>query len=355
MTESVEKDAPAHIIYTSGTTGRPKGAVITHGNIEWMTLALVEYFDETTDDSVVCALPLFHAYALFQCLLAPLLAGAHIILHPGFDAREVLQCFEADKATIFFGVPTMFVLMLEALEAGPPADLSALRLVVSGGASIPVEVLEQWNEVTGAPICEGYGLSEASVMCICNVPGCARAGSIGLPLPGIDVQLTPVASGESGTGELHVRGPSIMKGYWQRPTDTSDVLSEGWLRTGDVVRQDADGYLYVVDRSKDVFQRGGFNVYPREIEEVMRQHPLVREVAVVGMPDPRYGEEGVAFIVPASAEIPNVDELVAFGRARLAGYKVPRKIQLVDELPKGPTGKVLKRELRARLTESVQS
>ena len=353
---AVDLNQVAHIVYTSGTTGRPKGAMITHDNLTWMIGALVRFFDETPADVVVCALPLFHAYALLQCMLTPLSVGARMVLLERFTPDGAMTAIQREHATSFFGVPTMYVMMLNA--ALERYDLSSLRLCVSGGASIPVEVLRRFQDTAKISICEGYGLSEMTVMAICNPPhGVQKPGSIGLPLPGLDARVVARDGQEQPrglAGEIVVRGPSTMLGYWGQPDATRNALEGGWLHTGDVGTCDADGYFYVVDRMKDMYIRGGYNVYPREIEEVLYSHPAVMEAAVVGLPDPVFGEEGVAFVVLAPGHPVPASDLIDYCRARLADYKVPRQIEFSDGLPKSSTGKTLKRELHVPSTGSTE-
>jgi long-chain acyl-CoA synthetase len=274
------------------------------------------------------------------------LAGACLTLVPRFDPAAALKVIERDRVTVFEGVPTMYVAMLDA-GAGV-ADTSTLRLCVSGGAALPLEVLRAFNETFGAEILEGYGLSETSPVASFNLRGNARAGSIGLPIEGVEMRVVDgedrdVPTGE--VGEIVIRGHNVMKGYWKRPDATAEAIRDGWFHTGDMARTDADGFFYIVDRKKDLIIRGGFNVYPREIEEVFYEHPAVLEAAVVGLPHPRHGEEVGAAVALKPGASATPEELREFVKERVAAYKYPRNVWLVEALPKGPTGKIVKREI----------
>ena len=332
----------AVILYTSGTTGTPKGAELTHANLRRNVEIVVEMLALGADDVILGALPLFHAFGQTAGLNAAVAAGACLTLIPRFHPAKALAIMERDGVTVFEGVPTMFAAML---HCGERPDTSALRLCVSGGAALPVEVMRGFEEAFACTVLEGYGLSETSPVASFNHPDRERkAGSIGTPVDGVDMKL--LDPGEDGIGEIAIRGHNVMKGYWNRPDATAEAIdADGWFRTGDLARVDEDGFFFIVDRSKDMIIRGGYNVYPREIEEVLYEHPAVREAAVVGIRDDILGEEvGAAVVLKPGAQA-DAAELRAFVKERVAAYKYPRKVWIVDDLPKGPTGKILKREI----------
>jgi long-chain acyl-CoA synthetase len=337
-----EDDDTAVIFYTSGTTGKPKGAELTHANLRRNVDTVVDMLQLTTDDVILGALPLFHAFGQTAGLNAAAAAGACLTLIPRFDPAKALSIIERDRVTVFEGVPTMFAAMLHSTDR---PDTASLRLCISGGAAMPVEVMRGFEDAFDATVLEGYGLSETSPVASFNHPDRERKpGSIGTPVTGVEMKLVDVCV--DGIGEIAIRGHNVMKGYWNRPDATAAAIdADGWFRTGDLARVDGDGHYFIVDRSKDMIIRGGYNVYPREIEEVLYEHPAVREAAVVGLPDEMLGEEvGAAIALTPGAE-PDVAAIQEFVKARVAAYKYPRRIWFVDELPKGPTGKVLKRDI----------
>jgi len=340
-------DDTAVILYTSGTTGQPKGAELTHAGLDSNARTTQEtLLDGTPDDVIMGCLPLFHVFGLTCSLNAGVLAGATLTLIPRFDGTKALSVIERDEVTIFQGVPTMFSAMLHSPDAGT-TDVSSLRLCVSGGSAMPVEVMRSFEETFGCIVLEGYGLSETSPVASFNHPHAERKpGSIGTPIRGVELRLvddngTDVPAGE--VGEIAIRGENVMKGYWQRPEDTAKAIPDGWFRTGDLARRDEDGYYFIVDRKKEMIIRGGYNVYPREIEEALYEHPAVAEVACVGIKHPDLGEEVAAAVALKPGATADVDELREFAKARVAAYKYPRHVWLVDALPKGPTGKILRR------------
>ncbi|TWP37884.1 long-chain-fatty-acid--CoA ligase [Leekyejoonella antrihumi] len=351
-TDLVDRDDSdtAVILYTSGTTGRPKGAELTHGaldkNQEVTARTLLEL---TANDVVMGCLPLFHVFGLTCGLNTSVAVGSTLTLIPRFDPRAALDTIAAHHVTVFEGVPTMYQAMLAAGEQHD-ADLSTLRVAVSGGSSMPVEVMRKFEERFDAVILEGYGLSETSPVASFNHPHAQRKpGSIGTPIEGVEMRLAQEDGGDSPAGEIGeiaIRGHLLMKGYWGRPDATAEAIRDGWFFSGDLARVDADGYFFIVDRSKDLILRGGYNVYPREVEEVLYEHPDVVEAAVVGIPDDHYGEEIVAYVVRRPDTRVTERELQEFAKERLAAYKYPRTITFIDALPKGATGKILKRELR---------
>jgi len=343
------EDDTAVILYTSGTTGQPKGAELTHHNL----FRNADVSSRTTcqiaaDDIVLGALPLFHSFGQSVGMNASLKVGACLTLVPKFDPGEVLATMQRDNVTHFYGVPTMFGALLHHPER-ESYDTSTLRTCITGGASMPVEVLRGFEDAFGAIVLEGYGLSETSPVASSNHPGMERKpGSIGTPLEGVEMQVVdeddnPVAQGE--VGEIVIRGHNIMKGYWQRPDATEEAMRGGWFHSGDMARTDEEGYFYIVDRKKDLIIRGGYNVYPREVEEVLFEHPKIREAAVVGVPHDEWGEEiGAAVVLHDGEELP-AEEVSAYVKERIAAYKYPRVVWFIDDLPKGPTGKILKREI----------
>jgi long-chain acyl-CoA synthetase len=340
----------AVILYTSGTTGKPKGAELTHSNLYRNTGAIASSLaDFSTDDVLLGALPLFHSFGQTCTMNSAVQSGATVTMLPRFDPEKALEILERDRVTVFQGVPTMYNAMLHADRAGS-VDCSALRLCMSGGAAIPVELIRAFEDKFGCPILEGYGLSETSPVASFNHPDRERkAGSIGTPIEGVEMQVwddegNEVAQGE--VGEIVIRGHNVMTGYWNRPEATSEAITgEGWFKTGDMAKVDEDGYFFIVDRKKDLIIRGGYNVYPREVEEVLYEHPAIQEAAVVGVPDEALGEEVGAAVVLRKGESLEADELKAYVKEQMAAYKYPRKVWFVDELPKGPTGKILKREI----------
>jgi len=341
-------DDTAVILYTSGTTGQPKGAELTHANlVRNVEVTLDDLLRLGPDDVVFGGLPLFHSFGQTCTLNSAMAAGATLLLLPRFDVAAALELLATHRATVFAGVPTMYAAMLGVVEA---PDLPDLRIAVSGGAALPVEVLHRFEERFGCQLLEGYGLSETSPVASFNQPGRVRkAGSIGTPVTGVDLRVVdnenrPLPAGE--VGEIAIRGHNVMKGYWRKPDETAAVLdADGWFRTGDMGRADEDGYYFIVDRKKDLIIRGGFNIYPREIEEVLYEHPAVAEAAVVGIPHLELGEQVGAAVALRPGSEATVEELRAHVRSQVAPYKYPRVVWLVDALPKGPTGKILKREI----------
>ncbi|MER7948728.1 long-chain fatty acid--CoA ligase [Streptomyces sp. NPDC096079] len=337
----------AVLLYTSGTTGRPKGAVLTHAGLRHNTEVNSVHIQEMRpDDVVVGCLPLFHIFGQICTMSAAVRSGASLVLVPRFEPGAVLDAVARERATVFEGVPTMYAALLQHPS---DADVSTLRMCISGGASLPVEILHGFERRFGCSVLEGFGMSETSPVVTFNHPDRPRkAGSIGTPIRDVEVRLLDdegrdVAPGE--IGELAVRGPNVMKGYWNRPEETAAAIPDGWLRSGDLARADEDGYLYVVDRKKDMIIRGGYNVYPREIEEVLHEHPAVALAAVVGFPHPELGEEVAAAVVLRPGARATPEELRAYVKERVAAYKYPRRVWLSEGLPLGPSGKILKREI----------
>jgi long-chain acyl-CoA synthetase len=342
-------DDDAVILYTSGTTGQPKGAQLTQANLaKNAELTTETLLGVSQGDVVMGCLPLFHVFGLTCGLNATIAGGGTLTLLPRFDPGKALEIIARDRVTVFEGVPTMYAAMLHHPDSAT-ADVSSLRTCVSGGAAMPVEILHGFEKAFGCVILEGYGLSETSPVASFNHPGAERKpGSIGTPVRGVEMRIVgpdgaEVPAGE--VGEIAIRGHNVMKGYWGKPEATADAIPDGWFRTGDLARVDEDGYYFIVDRKKEMIIRGGYNVYPREIEEVLYEHPAVAEAAVVGMAHDDLGEEVGAAVALKPGAAASPEELRDFVKQRVAAYKYPRLVWLVDELPKGPTGKILRREV----------
>jgi long-chain acyl-CoA synthetase len=349
VTERADDDA-AVIIYTSGTTGTPKGATLTHANLSAGADTARDLVDATPESVTAATLPLFHVFGMNSVMNVTVRARGMLTLIPRFTPEKALEVIERDHVTTFAGVPTMYTAMLHAPER-ERFDVSTLDLCVSGGSALPVEVLRGFDEAFGAKVLEGYGLSETTGMGSFNLPERERKpGSIGVPVGGTEFRLVDDDDHDAETGEpgeVVMRGPFVMKGYWGREEATEEVMRGGWFHTGDVATVDGDGYYFIVDRKKDLIIRGGYNVYPREIEETLYEHPAVREAAVIGVAHESLGEEVGAAVTLKEGAKATPDELRAFMKDRVAAYKYPRVVWLVDELPKGPTGKILKREISA--------
>jgi long-chain acyl-CoA synthetase len=353
-------DDTAVILHTSGTTGKPKGAMLTHDglgrNAEVCTRSVIEI---GPDDVVMGCLPLFHVFGLTVGLGCAVLAGATLTLTPRFDPREVLEVIEREGVTVFAGVPTMYSSLLSVASEAAPEATRSLRVCVSGGAALPVQVLFDFESAFGCVVLEGYGLSESSPAASFNHPHRPRkVGSVGTPIEGVQMRVVDLKGAEVArgqAGEIQIRGHNVMKGYWNLPEATEATITpDGWLNTGDVGRVDEDGYFYIVDRTKDLIIRGGYNVYPREIEEVLYEHPAVAEAAVIGISHDSLGEEvGAAVALKKGASV-DPDELRDYVKARVAAYKYPRRIWVVDELPKGATGKVQKRDITAPTSDRAR-
>ena len=343
----------AVIIYTSGTTGRPKGAELTHSNLFINAVVCADMFDCKPEDVNLIVLPLFHIFAMTVLMNVALLRGSSSVLLPRFDAAAVLNLLDKHKISLFAGVPTMYWGLnsyLDTHEFDISNITSNLRMCISGGASLPVPVLEKFEERFDLTILEGYGMSEGSPVVTFNQLDVGRkVGSVGTPVWGVKVKLVNedgevVPVGEKG--ELLYKGHNVTKGYYKNPEATSKTIANGWLHSGDIAVQDEDGFFYIVDRTKDMIIRGGLNVYPREVEEVMMKHPAVSMAAVIGVPDAEKGEEIKAFIVLNEGHHTSVAELSEYTKANIAAYKYPRIIEITDALPMSATGKILKKELR---------
>ena len=342
----------AVMIYTSGTTGHPKGAELTHFQLYMNCSVAGDLFGARPDDVSLGALPFFHVFGLSVVLNLSIRYGGAVSVVPRFEAPAVLDAIQTDGVTVFLGVPTMFQAV--TAEDRSKHDLSRLRIAVSGGSSMPGEVMRAFEKAFGIVVLEGYGLSETAAGATFNRNAEERKLlSVGKPLWGVEVRVVDdedreLPVGEDHLGEIVIRGHNIMKGYFGRPEATAEAMRNGWFHTGDVGYKDEGGFFFIVDRKKDLVIRGGYNVYPREIEEVVYEHPDVAEVAVIGRPDDRLGEEVVAVVVPKPGTKPTEKEIIAFAKERLAAYKYPREVRFLDELPKGATGKILKKELRSQ-------
>jgi long-chain acyl-CoA synthetase len=345
----------AVILYTSGTTGKPKGAVLTHDNILWnvQTIAF-DTIELKHSDVLLGALPLFHSFGQTVVLNGGFRVGATIALVPRFEPGAVLDLLMKEKVTIVIGVPTMFIGLLEAAKSNPARP--PLRIAVSGGSALPVMVIEKVKEVFGIDIYEGYGLSETSPVATFNQERYGRKpGTVGCSIWGVDVEIANIEINDriefmptGERGEIVIRGHNIFSGYLNKPEETAQVVLDGWFRSGDVGIKDEDGFISIVDRTKDMIIRGGFNVYPREVEEVINRYPGIKQVAVIGVPDPVHGEEIVAIVV--AEEGVDGNELREWTKGHIGSHKYPRRIEFVDELPLGPSGKVLKRVLAERFS-----
>jgi len=337
------------IIYTSGTTGHPKGAMLTHYNLANNAMTLANMRSTDPHDVVFGVLPLFHIYGQTSAFNSSIYLGLTIQLWPHFNAEELFSAIEEEESSILIAVPTIFNRLAELADVRPPRR-SGLRFCVSGGASLPVEVLRRFEDRFHSIIYEGYGLTECSPVCVENPFGRqTRPGSIGLAIPGFEARIVNDQDEDvsiGAVGELIIRGPGVMKGYLNQPEATAETLRGGWLHTGDLARMDEERYIYIVDRKKEMIIRGGYNVYPREIEEILYAHPDVLEAAVVGVPHPDLGEEVTAVVVLRQGACATPEELRQFVKERVAPYKYPRRIQLVKELPKSHTGKILRKILR---------
>ncbi len=350
----VPRDAhdTAVVLYTSGTTGKPKGAEITHLNVTMNVVVSAQHsFDIDETDVVLGCLPLFHTFGQTCCMNTSFYVGATVVMLPRFNGPAALDLLVDEKCTIFMGVPTMYVGLIEAAKSSEKRP--SLKSALSGGAALPEAVLEQFNELYDTQVLEGYGLTETSPVATFNQKGFPPVpGTVGKSIWGVDVEIARAEMEEriellptDELGELVVRGHNVFKGYLNKPEATEAAIIDGWFRTGDLGTKDADGYVRIVDRKKDMVIRGGYNVYPRDVEEVLLRHPAVAQVAVIGLPDPTSGEE-ICAVVVLDGEVSEAD-LVSWSKQHLAAYKYPRRVFFTDGFPLGPSGKVLKRELVA--------
>ncbi|HEY3356574.1 MAG TPA: long-chain fatty acid--CoA ligase [Polyangia bacterium] len=356
---AVEPDDVGVLMYTGGTTGVSKGAMLTHRNLVanalqvwcWATSGAMS---DTPQDSLLAVLPLYHSFAMTVCMNLAVRAGARVILFPSRpkpDLSDLLTMIRDEQPTLLPGVPTLYTAMANNPRI-KDYKVNSIRVCVSGAAPLPNEVLQRFETITGAKILEGYGLSETSPVASCGpLQGERKVGSIGIPMPNTELRIMDQDAGttelkQGEPGEICIKGPQVMKGYWNRDEETKSVLRDGWLYTGDIGKMDEDGYFFIVDRKKEMIITGGFNIYPREVEEVLYAHPKVLEAAVIGVPDERSGERVKAFVVLREGEIATADEIIAFCREQLAAYKVPKHVEFRKELPKSNIGKVLRRVLK---------
>ncbi|PLR97585.1 long-chain-fatty-acid--CoA ligase [Bacillus sp. T33-2] len=345
--------------YTGGTTGRSKGAMLTHRNIFSNVLQSYEFFKndmEIGKEKYLTIIPLFHVFGMTSCMNFAIFTASESIMLPRFELEEVLNTIKQEQPTIFPGVPTMYV----AITNHPDAEkygISSIRTCNSGSAPMPVELLKEFERKTGSMILEGYGLSETSPATHCNPPFAERKpGSVGIGFPCTDYKVVDLATGTEDVppgelGEVIIKGPQVMKGYWNMPEETANSLRDGWLYTGDIAKMDEEGYLYIVDRKKDMIIASGFNIYPRDIEEVLYEHPAVQEAVVIGVPDAYRGETVKAVIVQKSGKTATEEEIIAYCKENMAAYKAPTIVEFREQLPKTSVGKILRRALR----EEVQA
>ena len=339
--------------YTGGTTGTSKGAMLTHANLVTNAYQASKLLtiNGNGQEVMVAALPMFHIFAMTCVMISSIEIGGTVVILPRFELRAALNAIRKYRPTMFHGVPTMYV----AFNSVPGVErygFNSLRMCMSGGAALPAEVRQKFETLTGGKLVEGYGLTETSPVTHVNPPeGSPKVASIGLPIPDTEARIMDLETGTrevpiGEVGEITIRGPQVMKGYWNKPAETALVLRDGWLYTGDIARKDADGYFYIVDRKKDMIIAGGFNIYPREVEEVLFECPKIEEAAVIGVPDEYRGETVKAFVVLKAGVTATAEEIIAFCRERMAAYKAPRQVVFRDSLPKSGVGKYLRRELR---------
>ncbi|MCA0969646.1 fatty acid--CoA ligase family protein [Halobacillus litoralis] len=351
---ALNHDDVAVILYTSGTTGKPKGAMLTHQNIYSNATDVADYLDISSSDRVIATLPMFHVFCLTVALNAPIMNGGTVLIVPKFSPQDVFTVAAQQEATVFAGVPTMYNYLLQTGKDHVDT-FRHIRLCVSGGSSMPVALLTAFEEQFNVRVSEGYGLSEASPVTAFNpLDRPRKAGSIGQNISNVENKIVDelgeeVPAGE--VGELIVQGPNVMKGYYKMPEETAVTIKDGWLYTGDMARADDEGYFYIVDRKKDMILVGGYNVYPREVEEVLYEHPDISEVAVVGAPHPELGESVISFVVSSNPSL-SEEAVIEYCRAHLAKYKTPARVEFMEELPKNTTGKILRKNLRDQVAQA---
>jgi long-chain acyl-CoA synthetase len=347
---NVDPDAMAVLLYTSGTSGAPKGVELTHRNLKSNCDAIIEAVGFDDSDRFLCVLPPFHVFGLTANILVPIIRGLSVFAIPRFSPAAVLRAIASWNPTVFLAVPSMYNALLRQKSAGKDA-FRGFKILVSGGEPLPEKIENEFATRFGVPLLEGYGLTETSPVVSLSVPGAYKQGAVGRPVASVGVRVIDEAGSDvldGDDGEIVVSGPSVMRGYHNQPAETARVINrEGWFSTGDIGHIDSDGFLFITGRRKEMMIVGGENVFPREIETVISQHPAVEETAVIGATDPSRGEVPIAFVTVAEGKQVTESEVRAFARQRLAGYKSPRAVHIVDELPKGPTGKVSKKDLRA--------
>ncbi|HEV8584569.1 MAG TPA: long-chain fatty acid--CoA ligase [Methylomirabilota bacterium] len=344
----VDREETAAILYTSATTGRPKGVMLTHANIVSNAYATVHHLQMTAEDRGLCALPMFHCFGQNAIMNALVTAGGTMVMHERFVPDQFADAVARDRITLFYAVPTMYILFLAAER---PLDFASVRLYFSAAATLPTDVERRWHERFGLWIQQGYGLTETSPFASYNHDVTFKPGSVGTPIENVEMKIVDaedleVADGE--LGEIVIKGPNVMKGYFANPAATAEAIRGGWFHSGDIGYRDGDGYFFIVDRVKDMINVSGFKVFPREVEEVLFRHDAVKEAAVVGIPDPVRGEAVKAYVVLNEGARATAEELQALCRAAVADYKVPGRVEFIAALPKNPTGKILKKDLRAR-------
>jgi long-chain acyl-CoA synthetase len=352
----MERDDPAAILYTSGTTGKQKGATLSHGNLVSNAFAGAHVQGIMPDDRLLLFLPLFHVFGQNAILNTSLAAAATVVLQRRFDPEETLSAIERDRVTMFFAVPTIYIALLNL--GVHPTRLAKVRYYFSAAATMPVEIANRWRETHGQPIVEGYGLTETAPFASYNHIWQHKPGSVGTPIENVEVAVLDPDDNDvaPGTwGEICIKGPNVMLGYWNRPEESALALRHGWFHSGDIGYIDADGYIFLVDRVKDMINSAGFKIWPREVEEVLFTHSAIKECAVVGLPDDLKGEIPAVFVVLRDGASLTADELEGFCRQKLAAYKVPRRIEFVASLPKNATGKILKRALRDDVRTALTS
>ena len=348
-TANSAQDEGAAILYTSGTTGKPKGALLSHGNLVSNVASTVFHTKMSSNDRLICFLPLFHCFGQNFIMNAAIACGATLVLHERFQLDEMLESIKTNRISMFFGVPAVYLRLLSLADI--EERFRSLRYCFTAAAPMPLAVARQWRERLGRPIYEGYGLTETSPFASYNHDIDYREGSVGSPIENVEMKIVDpdgleLPVGEQG--EIAIKGPNVMLGYFRRPEETAQVMRDGWFLTGDIGKRDHDGHFYLVDRAKDMINVSGFKVWPREVEEVLLQHPSVSEVGVIGVADPVSGEAVKAFAVLKQGESIGERDLIDYARGRIAVYKAPRFVEFIDALPRNPAGKVLKRELRAR-------
>jgi len=342
----LDRETTAAILYTSATTGRPKGVMLSHANIVSNAYATVHHLRMTHDDRGLCAVPMFHCFGQNFVMNSLVTAGGLLVVHERFVPDQFLEAVRLHRITLFYGVPTMYILFLSRAET---LDFASIRLFFSAAATLPTDVERRWRERYGRPIVQGYGLTECSPFAAWNHDYHIRPGSVGTPIENVEMKVVDPDGRELPEGELGeilISGPNVMKGYFGNPQATAEAIRDGWLRSGDIGYRDADGYYFLVDRVKDMINVSGFKVFPREVEEVLYRHEAVKEVAVVGMPDPVRGEAVKAFVVLQDGKTATPEALRKVCSDAIASYKVPESIEFISALPKNPTGKILKKELR---------
>ncbi|HEX7231526.1 MAG TPA: long-chain fatty acid--CoA ligase [Candidatus Binatia bacterium] len=343
------QDEGAAILYTSGTTGKPKGALLSHGNLVSNVAATIFHTGMSSNDRLICFLPLFHCFGQNFIMNASIACGATLVLHERFQLDDILESIKTHRISMFFGVPAVYLRLLSLADL--EERFRSVRFCFSAAAPMPIPVAREWRQRLGRPIYEGYGLTETSPFASYNHDVDYREGSVGTPVENVEMKIVDPEGLElpvGEQGEIAIKGPNVMLGYFRRPEETAQVMRDGWFLTGDIGKRDQDGHFYLVDRAKDMINVSGFKVWPREVEELLLQHPFVSEVGVIGVTDPISGEAVKAFVVLKQGASIREQDLIEYARKRIAVYKAPRFVEFIDALPRNPAGKVLKRELRAR-------